>query len=358
MGTAAGSGRGRDVRALAPLAGVYRAALAVRERLWAAGITTRWALPQPVVSVGNLSLGGTSKTPLVIWLAERLRARGMRPGVALRGYAGAYEGACARVPANPGPGAARWFGDEACLIARRLQEVPVAVGRERALAALELVSAAGVNLVILDDGFQHRRLARDLDVVLLDARAPLGNGRLLPAGPLREPPSALQRARLVIFSRWDEGPAGRAAEADPCAALALAPGTRRARCRLRAAGLRGARGEPVDGARVAAEGCLAFCGVARPDSFRASLEASHVRPLRLVAFRDHHQFTPLELDGLVAQAALARAGWLVTTEKDAVRLDGWAPRGPRLAILRVDIEVEEEAVVLDAVAAACARRAA
>jgi tetraacyldisaccharide 4'-kinase len=343
---------------LAPLAAAHAAALRARQALIEAGILPRWRLPQPVVSVGNLAVGGTAKTPLVLWLAERLRRRGLRAGVALRGYGGSYDAAWAPVPSPPPPGSAAVYGDEACLLARRLPGTPVAVGRERALAALGLAREAKADLVILDDGFQHRRLERWADIVLLDARAPFGNGRLLPAGPLREPPSALRRAHFVLLTRRGEDPAAEQRALRESAAWPLAPRARLRSCSLRPAGLVDPSGRPLDTAQARRGGCLAFCGVARPSSFDRSLRQAGLEPSALRAFADHHPFSALELEGLEAEAARRGAEWLVTTEKDLERLRPWSPRTARLAALRVELEMEDGEALADEIAALCGTRAA
>jgi tetraacyldisaccharide 4'-kinase len=349
--------------ALAPLGALYHAGLLAREALHSRAITPRWALPCPIVSVGNLTLGGNGKTPLVLWLAQKLTAAGVRPGVALRGYGGSYSSPAERVvPGEEGaagsPEGARRWGDEACLLAARLRGVPVAVGRERALAALKLLhrtpgAPPPVQVILLDDGFQHRRLRRDLDIVLLDARSPLGNGRLVPAGSLREPAAALARARVVVLSRWGEAAEAERREAERLAGR-LAPQASVARASMRPAGIRAAAGspfsgEPIDAAQISHEGCYAFCAIARPASFEASLQAAAVRILGLRPFRDHHYFSPLELDALEAEGSRRGAAWLITTEKDAARLAGWSPRSTRLAVLRVDLDVEPAGALLDPV---------
>ncbi len=331
---------------LSPLSWIYGAALTARNLSFAAGMASRWAMPVPVISVGNLTLGGTSKTPMVLWLLEHLLASGAHPGVALRGYGGSYEGGCERVSSAGQRGDAGRWGDEAQMIAGRFPGVPVVVGRKRSLAALDLVSSAGVDVVVLDDGFQHRALERHLDIVMLDSASPLGNGRLLPAGPLRERPSALRRARVMVLSRWSESSDGmrRTSEAR---LRDLAPGAAFARCSLEPTGL-WSRGDcQVPAGDVAHAGCLAFCGIARPTSFRRQLSRLGVEPLALRAFRDHHRYTSLELEALEAEALRRKAGWLVTTEKDQARLDGWRPRIAELGFLRVELRVEPEEVILE-----------
>jgi tetraacyldisaccharide 4'-kinase len=343
---------------LVPLAAAHGAALRARQALIAAGVVPRWRLPRPIVSVGNLTVGGTSKTPIVLWLAGQMQQLGFRPGVALRGYGGSYEAPWALVPSPPPPGGAALYGDEACLLARRLPGMPVAVGRERALAALGLVREAGADLVILDDGFQHRRLERTVDIVLLDARAPFGNGRLLPAGPLREPPAALRRASVVVLTRRGEDPGAEESALRDSAAWPLAPGTRLRSCRLRPSGLYDPDDRPVAIPDVERLGCIAFCGIARPASFARTLRQAGLSPAASRSFGDHHPFSALELGGLEAEAARLGAGWLVTTEKDLERLRSWSPRPARLAALRVEIEMEDARELAGEIARACGARVA
>ena len=331
---------------LSPLSWVYGAALTARNLSIASGMASRWAMPVPVISVGNLTMGGTSKTPMVLWLLDRLLASSARPGVALRGYGGSYEGDCERVPSTGKRGDAGRWGDEARMIAGRFPGVPVVVARERSLAALDLVSSAGVDAVILDDGFQHRALERHLDIVMLDSASPLGNGRLLPAGPLRERPSALRRARILVFSRWSES-SDEMRRATEARLRGLVPGAAFARCSLEPAGLWSQDGGQVPAGDVTRAGCLAFCGIARPASFRRQLGHLGLEPLALRAFRDHHRYTSLELEALEAETLRRKAGWLVTTEKDLARLDGWRPRSAKLGFLRVELRVEPEEVILE-----------
>jgi tetraacyldisaccharide 4'-kinase len=165
---------------LAWLERVYRALIALRRRLYAAGIKRSVRLPVPVVIVGNLTVGGTGKTPLVAALGAELRQRGWQPGIALRGYGGRI----ARASLLPSDADPREFGDEAVLLARATG-LPVAIGRARPAAAALLVGQ-GCNVVLCDDGLQHWALARDLEVLVVDGERRFGNGRLLPAGPLRE----------------------------------------------------------------------------------------------------------------------------------------------------------------------------
>ena len=184
---------------LSALSGVYGGAMVLRAGLYRRGLLERRRLPCRVVSVGNLTVGGTGKTPLVMDLAARLRDRGWPVCVLSRGYRGTAE----RTGAVVSDGyrilvPAKVAGDEPWLMARRLAGIPVIVGRDRWASGMTAVDRFGARAVVLDDGFQHQRLVRDLDVLLLDARKPMGNGHLLPRGPLREPITAARRAHALV----------------------------------------------------------------------------------------------------------------------------------------------------------------
>jgi len=183
----------------------YGAAVRARNRLFDLGALPQQDVGCPVVSVGNLSVGGTGKTPMAIRVAGMLADRGMRPAVLSRGYGGRSAAPVlvvsdgGRILAGPDEA-----GDEPVLIARRLPGVPVLAGAKRAVTGRYARENLGADVLVLDDGFQHRWIRRDLDIVLLDSRAPLGNGFLLPRGPLREPPEALGRAGAVVFTRSED----------------------------------------------------------------------------------------------------------------------------------------------------------
>jgi len=186
----------------------YGGAVRARNRLFDSGFLEQQRIGCPVISVGNLTVGGTGKTPMVILLAGMLKDRGLRPAVLSRGYGGKNRADVLvvsdgmRVLAGPDEA-----GDEPVLIARRLGDVPVLAGPKRVITGRHALEHFSVDAILLDDGFQHRYLHRDLDIVLLDSRQPLGNGFLLPRGPLREPPSALARAGVIAFTRSKGGDA-------------------------------------------------------------------------------------------------------------------------------------------------------
>jgi tetraacyldisaccharide 4'-kinase len=307
--------------ALAPLAALYGLAVARRNRRFDRGDGVERA-PVPVVSVGNLAVGGTGKTPTTAWLASHLRARGRRPAIVTRGYGGRAGSGPLEVSRGAGPIVdALHGGDEPVLLATLTSAIVIA-GSDR-VAGARRAAKLGADVILLDDGFQHRRLARDLDLVLLDAAHPFGNGFLLPAGPLREPPASLRRAGVVVLTRWN----GETAPAGIDAPVV--------RARHRAAGFRDAAGREVAPPARA----FAFAGIASPEGFFASLSACGVELAGTRSFRDHHPYRDVELASIADGAHRAGAA-IVTTMKDLVRLSG---RLPDAIALHVEIELADPA---------------
>lgn len=318
---------GQEGQAAPPLAlrlaaALHARALGLRSAAYERGTLRERRLPVPCVSVGNLSVGGTGKTPLVAWLIEELTALGARPGVVSRGYGGDARGP-ERVGAGGDHAAARRCGDEPALLANRYPDTPVCVGRDRHAAGM-LAAGLGATVVVADDAFQHRRLARDLDIVVIDAARGFGNGRLLPAGPLREAPAALTRAGVVVLGGIG---AAVAPEALRRVVADLAPRATLAEADLRFVGWRDAlTGAPAE--LPAAAGVYAFSGIANPASFRRTLEGLGLRLAGWEVFRDHHAYGSGEIRDLERAASASGAVAAVTTAKDAVRVAGWAGAVP------------------------------
>jgi tetraacyldisaccharide 4'-kinase len=322
---------------LSALAQLYGLGARLHRAAYRRGWREARRLPCPVVSVGSLAAGGSGKTPLAAWLAAGLRARGHRVALASRGY-GRRGGAAVEVVSDGsavrcGPERA---GDEPLLLAAHAPGVPVLVARDRGAAGLRALADFGSELLVLDDGFQHHRLRRDLDLVVLDGLAGLAGGRVLPRGPLREPLAALSLADAIVVM---DGPL---AAGDEARVAALAPraarfAARRVPQRLRRLG--GEADEPLASLAGAAVGML--CGIARPASFRRTLEGLGARIVAERVFPDHHAFRAADLAGLAAAAPL----W-VTTEKDAVKLDpGWASAA-LLRVLAIEVAGAEGLVEL------------
>jgi tetraacyldisaccharide 4'-kinase len=322
---------------LRPLAIPYGAAVAMRNALYDRGVLRAARVPATVLSVGNITVGGTGKTPTALWLAEALAARGRRPAIVARGYGKARAGvvvvgADGRALVSPADG-----GDEAVLAAMRLP-IPVVTGERRAAAAALACERFACDTIVLDDGFQHRALARDADLVLVP-----GDGlpaHLLPAGPLREPARVLARARAVL-ALGDErrppappaAPSGVAAFVGrivPTASVALADGA------LASDAL----------ARLPRRGVVAVAGVARPARFWSLLDRLGVETAARLAFPDHHAYEAADVARL--RAAAAGGAPVVTTEKDLVKLATAPDAGAlRLHAVRVAVEIERAPALVD-----------
>lgn len=305
---------------LAPLGWAFGAAAGARRALYARGWLRAQRLPVPVIVVGNVTVGGSGKTPLAIHLAAALRAAGRRPGVVSRGY-GARAGHPRAVDAA---GDARDYGDEPLLIARRTG-CPVWVGHDRAAVARALLEARPeCDVVLADDGLQHYRLARDVEIAVVDGARQLGNGRLLPAGPLREPAARLDAVDAVVVNGEGPAPATRA----PVFRMRLVPG--------RLYNVRDPR-RTAAAAELAAAGAVhAAAGIGNPARFFATLAALGIDAVPH-AFPDHHAFSPADL-------ALPAARAIVVTEKDALKCASFADG--RLWALPVDAELDRDLLPL------------
>ena len=312
---------------LLPLTPLYRLALVLRELGLRSGLEPVRRLSWPVVSIGNLSTGGAGKTPLTIALARALTRRGLHVDVLSRGY-GRRSRLATCVDAN---GTAEEFGDEPIVIAREAG-VPVYVSTQRYQAGLlaERAAASTARIHLLDDGFQHRQLHRDLNILLLNQSDM--TDRLLPAGNLRERVGALRRADVLAI------PAADAVVLEP--ALRGRAGFQGPIWRLQ----RRMETPPIDVA------VAAFCGIARPGQFFDGLELAGIRLAARIAFTDHYRYTARDFDRLVSAALAAGAAAFITTEKDRARLGAIAESLSKVLPLetaRLKIEIEDEPSCLD-----------
>ena len=320
----------------APLSALYGRAAILRARWYATGRFAAETLPRPTISVGNITFGGTGKTPFVEFLARRLAFEGWRPAILSRGYGRRSRGVVV-VGTGAGPLVSpEEGGDEPVALARAAAPgVSVIVAGRRADAAARALEL-GADLFLLDDGFQHLAVRREVDLLLLDAADPFGGGRLPPSGRLREPPAAIARADAIVFTRVERG----APLADDVAAVArLAPGKPVFRARIRAAGLHDETGAPIAVGAIAPRRVLAVCGIANPASFSATLAELGLAAEERLEFRDHQRYGPRELARIRDAAARTGSSLVVTTEKDAVKLAGEIPL-PVVAV-RLSVEVEE-----------------
>lgn len=320
---------------------VYSLVMALRALLYRKNILLKsQRLSVPVISIGNLTLGGTGKTPMVRYVTRLLLDRGLHPAIVSRGYGGkatdavniVSDGAQTLLPPD-------MAGDEPFMLAEALPGVPVLTGPERALAAGHAIKEFGVNHIVLDDGFQHLAVSRDLDLVLFSARTLLGNGRVFPGGPMREPLSALGRAHAFVITGVDGGNRVKVEDfqrrlqgAFPekpvflgeYLPLGIWHSKQGATCTLAEA-----RRMPV----------FAFAGIANPDSFRQTLRQDGFSLVGFKEFKDHHIYTAQDVAALVSAAQAHGAQALIATEKDFVKLRPFFGGFPILALtieLRMD----------------------
>jgi tetraacyldisaccharide 4'-kinase len=310
---------------LNPLPSIYGTVAATRNLLYDRRVFRSRRLQGPVVSIGNLSTGGSGKTPFVILLGELLKKRGIPFDVLSRGYGRTSRGV---LLVDPG-GLPLRFGDEPLLIARKLQ-VPVIVGEDRFEAGRFAESKLGPQLHLLDDGFQHRALHRDFDIVLVTPQDT--TDRLLPAGRLREPRSALRRTDAVVLT------SGASPEAFPISGKRI--------WRVR----RGILPQNVPDRPVV------FCGIARPQNFVLQLRTASIEPAAEAFYRDHHAYTENDVRELLALKQQSDAGGFVTTEKDAVNLGPFLSAVQPLSVVPVKMELADAANALDTMLRTIAER--
>ncbi len=309
----------------------YGAAVSFRNRLYNRGLLRQAKLPCPVVSVGNLTVGGTGKTPTVVLLASLLKEHGFRPAVLSRGYGG-HAKASVNVVSDGNRLLLGWreAGDEPVLIAGALPGIPVLTGSKRFLTGKAAVERFGADILILDDAFQHRSLFRDLDIILIDTTHPFGNGYLLPRGPLREPPTELRRADILL----------RTGDADDATLLREAPslpafrGIHRPRELVEAG-----TGQVSPPTTLRGRKICAFAGIGSPEAFRRSLAALGAEVASFRAFPDHHPYGHSDIEAVRRIAENSGASLIVTTEKDGVRLSDFPDFQAMISFLRIGMEI-------------------
>jgi len=314
---------------------LYARLLEARARRYATGGAPSHRLAHPVISVGNLTMGGTGKTPFVAHLARRFRFEGRCPAILSRGYGRGSGGVVVVSEGNGALVSPEEGGDEPVALASRLPGVVIVVAKRRVEAAAA-AERLGADIFLLDDGFQHLAIQRDANLLLLDSHDPFGGGRFPPRGRLREPLSALARADAFVFTRVELG-------APSAQALSILeqwnPGTPVFTARLKAAGLYDEKGTLIEGSSLTERSFLAVCGVARPAGFASTLAELGLTAGETLVFRDHHRYTDRDVARIHRTADAAGASWVLTTEKDAVKLAGRL-RLP-LVTVRLAVEVAE-----------------
>lgn len=294
-------------------------------------------LPCPVISVGNITVGGTGKTPCVIMLAKMLQKNGFQPAVLSRGYGGKNVKSVNIVADGQKILLeSKTSGDEALLIAQSLEGVPVITGSQRIITGKTAINQFGANVLICDDAFQHRKIFRDIDLVLLDSQNPPGNKHILPRGRLREPIAGLRRAGAFVLTRTDEaGQAksvvGKLAQAEN---IPIFMSIHKPKDIIKADNSRQWLVSELKGKNV-----CAFCGIAKPESFKNTLFAAGARVLSFNIFPDHHRYSENQLGKIKKQFIDYRADFLITTQKDAIRLQEFPEFLNIIYILRIEMGI-------------------
>lgn len=320
---------------LAPFSWIYSAAMRLRAILYFSGIMKRYRLDKPVISIGNLTVGGTGKTPVTAFVAKHLLKKGLRVTVLSRGYGGRLEGKCAVVSdgGQPllGPDAC---GDEPYMLATSLSGLSVVIGRDRYAAGLLAIEQTFPDIFILDDGFQHIRLHRDLNVLLMDYNKPLGNGMVLPAGPLREPVSAAKRADILIYTRAplsSRSPDMADWHQPFCCAAYSISGFRRLDT-----------GELEDIETIRAGRVVAVTGIAGPDSFFEAVAGLGVALLSTLSLPDHEPYGSQTIERVMSLAVHHSAEFIAVTAKDAVKLQKLSGTGlPTLLVAELELDFSD-----------------
>jgi tetraacyldisaccharide 4'-kinase len=317
------------------LSGVYGQIVQLRTHLYARGFFRSESLRDPVISVGNLTVGGTGKTPFVAFLAKLLQDSGRQPVILSRGYKGRAQ----RTPLLVSDGKSVLCrpvecGDEPYLLARKLPGVPIVVGKSRAESGQYIETRFRKVIHILDDGFQHLQLRRDLDILLLDGTDPFGGGAMLPAGRLREPEIALKRADMILLTRSHLLKSPEEIELRIRRISPLVPITYFYHDAVGLLDLCTQRQVPVH--QFLNRRVVAMAAIGNPQVFLNDLSHYQIRVVRDYLFRDHHAFTQSELDGVLHSLDTLGAEAVITTEKDAVRLQDLEYPAGRVLALQIE----------------------
>jgi tetraacyldisaccharide 4'-kinase len=316
-----------------PLSLPYGLLALLRAGAYRKGILRQRRLPGVVISIGNLTVGGTGKTPMVLWVAERLLAEGKTVGILTRGYRGKTVGASAKTSQTTAHPRVISTSDEVQLLQSRLGErVLLGVGADRYKSGLAL-AGGGVNWFILDDGFQHLPLARNVDIVLIDASKPFGGGHLLPAGRLREPRTALDRADLIVITRSNHVPAIESVVRRYSAAPIFY-------ARTELASIYSPAHPQLTASEARSKTFFAFCGIGNPAAFIADLRGWGFQIAGHRFFSDHHRFSKSDIAEIEKQARKLGATDLICTEKDKFNLKE-APPSMDLWICSISLHVDK-----------------
>jgi tetraacyldisaccharide 4'-kinase len=303
-------------------------------------------LPHQLISIGNITVGGTGKTPATIALAREAKQRGFRPCILTRGYKGKAEGPCFVSRGESTLLNADEAGDEAVLMAEKLGDIPVVKGKNRYEAGMfalsSLPSALHPDIFLLDDGFQHWALFRDKDIVLIDSSVPFGNRRMLPLGTLREPIKEIRRADIIVLTKADRDRTQHTTVDDlikelkkynPHAPIFFAD--------HKPSAFITTTGESLPLEQAKGRRVFAFCGIGNPESFRETLLSAGLQIKGFLAYRDHHRYSAGDMQSIKDNAEITGSEWIVTTEKDIMRLRSFS-MPENLLSLAIEFTVDEK----------------
>ncbi len=315
---------GEAVRwALTVLSWPYSAVVRVRNYLYTTGRLKTHAVGVPVICVGNLTTGGTGKTPLVVWLCRYLQNKPVRCSILTRGY-------------KTRPGEA---SDEPALVAGLCPGAAVIVNPDRLAGAAEAICHHDTQVLVMDDGFQHRRLSRDLDIVAVDATRTFGYGKVLPAGLLREPVTGLRRAHAVVLTRCDQVSADTLQRIEE-EIRRINPELVVARSIHAPIGVRTLAGIEMEVGQLRGQRVFAFCGIGNPQSFFHTVEHTGAVLVGSATYDDHYRYAVTDLERIYRKAARRKASLILTTQKDWTKIAPLASPGePPLACLTVELQI-------------------
>ncbi len=328
---------------LMPLSWLYGTVIWIRNYCFTSGIFKQKRLPCAVISVGNIVAGGTGKTPAVAAIAKLLQNKDFQVAILLRGYKRRSGGEIMVVSDGENRLCSKEeSGDEADMLTRQLPNVPIIVGKRRYLTGEAAIDRFKSDVLILDDGFQHRQLARDVDILTIDATQPFGTGALLPIGTLREPISAIERADIILLTRTDVISTN---IADLKAELnRLAPNTPILESIHQPTSLYWLNNTnkhstmPIE--NLTEKRLLAVCGIGNPDAFVATLEKYNPEAVELFAFPDHHVYTESDFQQIQRRMQHCGAEWIITTQKDEQKLESLSTELP-IAVLAIELVITD-----------------
>lgn len=321
-----------------PLSELYKCVMMLRNRLYDLRKLSSVRLKTKVISIGNLTVGGTGKTPLVERLAGFLRDKGYKVAVLSRGYKRKEKKAVLVSDGKEIKVSPEEAGDEPFLVATHLSNVSVLVGQDRVKTGRLAVRTQRCDFLIMDDAFQHRRVKRDLDIIVLDSTNPWGNGRLLPAGPLREPLSSLSRADVIVFARVDEV-SGVEENVFQVRKFTHAPILFASHRPVEWVSLKNEKTFPLEFLKE--KKVLGFAGIGNPASFRKTLEKVGVEIAYFFRFRDHHWYKKRDLERIIQKAKEIEADAVVTTEKDGIKVSRAKMDDIPIYFLKIEFEIQE-----------------